>query len=265
MLLDLHTHTYRSFDAFSSDFDILNRCIDLGIEAIAITEHDLPCQVDKSLFEAHGIELIPGCEYTDNNGAHIIGLYVSDPLPIGYTARKIINHIKSQDGLVIMPHPWKPDSGFMASTCSHELLPFFDFIELINGGWDSSEFHNDIVTLAKKYNLRMISSSDSHKSHHVGLCCTQIDNHNILDNARDILRSCKQSDIQLLINESVFRKGHKSLSVKIKKLYLYQKILQVIPYSVRRFIKRIFYKLSFSTMSNSPTSYKKYSIALKND
>lgn len=243
MLFDLHCHTFRSFDAFTSDSEILSQCIERGVNAIAITEHDLDCEVDKAVFHQNGIELISGCEFTDNNGAHIIGLFVSGSLPIGSNAGDIIRYVKSQNGLLVMPHPWKPGSGFMATTCARELLPSFDFIELINGGWDSSPFYDDIVILAEKYNLRMIASSDSHKADQVGLCCTEIEKRDACDNARDLLTSCIQSDIKLMIDHSVHKKSRKTFLAKFRQMSLYQTLLKACPYSVRRFLKNLVYSM----------------------
>ena len=78
MLVDLHNHTYKSHDGFSTDKQIISACKKKGINAIAITEHDVPCRSNSKLYKENDIELIKGCEFTTNNGAHIIGLFISD-------------------------------------------------------------------------------------------------------------------------------------------------------------------------------------------
>ena len=86
----------------------------------------------------------------------------------------IVTEIKRQDGLVLMPHPWKPNSGYMDLYAEDCFIEEFDFIELLNGGWNSSRYISEIYRISKKYSLRMISSSDSHRGCQVGLCVTSI-------------------------------------------------------------------------------------------
>src|ERR1035437_9760956 len=113
MIIDLHNHTRASHDGFTSSSQLLRACVVRAINMVAVTEHDLACIVDPRPFEAHGIVLIPGCEYTTEAGAHVIGLFVTDPLPEGSTRQEIIKHIQSSDGLIVMSHPFNPGSGYL--------------------------------------------------------------------------------------------------------------------------------------------------------
>jgi len=135
MIIDFHTHTHNSHDGFTTPDELLAACKIRGIDAIAITEHDRVCTINPNPFADAGIEIIPGCEFTCDSGAHIIGLFVRQSLPIGSTAANILNHIRNQGGFALMPHPWKSGSGFMAMDGNLHLASQFDFIELINGGW----------------------------------------------------------------------------------------------------------------------------------
>ena len=106
---DLHCHTVRSFDAFTSPKELLKACLK-KINLIAITEHDLINKVNKNFLEK-GIKIIDGCEYTTDKGAHIIGLFVKNNF-IGGNYREVISHIKNQSGLVLIPHPFKKSRYF---------------------------------------------------------------------------------------------------------------------------------------------------------
>ena len=243
MILDLHAHTRLSHDGFTEVNQLINSCKLRGVDAIAVTEHDRVCQLDSSLFKKAGIELIPGCEFTDNSGAHILGLFVHKSLPYGESTENILLHIRAEGGFSVMPHPWKPGSGFMALNGAPSLVELFDFIELINGGWRSRDKSVDIFRLANEFGLRMIASSDSHKACHVGLCCTRIVTDNFAFNAQDLLRHVNQDDIELLIDKSLLDKAYVH-STSVKTTRFYQFFLHLVPKFIRRSLKLFFYNFS---------------------
>lgn len=251
MLFDLHNHTKNSHDGFSTDMQIIAACKKKGINAIAITEHDIPCLSKSELYNSNNIELIKGCEFTTDNGAHIIGIFITDKILLDDSREGIIKHIRSEDGIVIMPHPWKKDSGYMTKYPEDDFLHNFDFVEMINGGWNSKEFEDDILSIAKKFNIKMISSSDSHKCAHVGLCATRINNLKdfSIGEAKEILTLSEQDDIELLIDFSSLKSnGRKTLQVQ--KTQTYQFFLKFIPILLRRYIKLASYYFSNDKFSS---------------
>lgn len=251
MILDLHTHTRHSFDGFTTPDELLAACLVRGVDAVAVTEHDLPCRIDPSPFAARGVELIPGCEFTDRSGAHIVGLFVRKGLPFGSPAMVILDHIRAEGGLAVMPHPWKPGSGFMAMGGDRALAPRFDFIELVNGGWRSGERAADIARLAADAGLRMISSSDSHKASQVGLCCTRIAGAEPKGGARAALDGATQGDLELLIDQQVLAK-HGRRSNALQRSAPYQALLPLIPPVFRRLTKLARYRLGSERHARKP-------------
>tara|TARA_B100000780_G_scaffold278361_1_gene251624 strand:- start:6936 stop:7724 length:789 start_codon:yes stop_codon:yes gene_type:complete len=258
MIIDLHNHTINSFDAFTSSKELLSACKKKQIDAIAITEHDKFSNLDKLLFANHGIELINGCEYTTSEGAHIIGLFIDSKNVSFKDPQIIINHVKSQGGILVMPHPFKPGSGFLSTYGETELIKEFDFIEILNGGYIRPENDKNIINLSNKFNLRMISSSDSHKGNQVGLCVTEIKGFESfkVGDAKSILDSVQQVQISNLYDKSLLKKSARKAN-SIQQLLIYQLIINIIPYSIRRLIKVIKYKNSSDGESKLP-NYVKY-------
>jgi len=259
VLIDLHNHTSFSHDGFTSQREVIDICKKRGINAIAITEHDKTCKCDERLFSQEGIELIKGCEYTTNKGAHVIGLFISEIKSSNASKEAIISEIKDQDGLVLIPHPWKPHSGYFTKYEEDEALEGVDLIELINGGWNSKDYQERIINVAKKYNLKMVSSSDSHKSSQVGLCITKIKTKNpfLLGDARKILLSVEQKDMDFLIDErALSKKGRKTYSFQVSPVY--QFLLKFVPKVLRRFLKIAYYNLATNGKTEDPifTTYK---------
>lgn len=84
---DLHVHTTRSDGAFSLD-EVLERCVAGGLDAVAITDHDLVGELDTELRLVDGRELalIAGAEVTGQHDGHEFHLLVYFPgaVPQGF-------------------------------------------------------------------------------------------------------------------------------------------------------------------------------------
>jgi len=243
MILDLHTHTSHSFDGFTTQAELIFACKSRGINAVAITEHDQVCKLDPLEFDKHGIHLIPGCEYTTSEGAHIIGLFTDISLPVGSDRHLIFSKLEELGCVVIMPHPFKPGSGYLSIYGVDETIKKFDLIERVNGGWRASEFISQIQDISKAFSIPMIGSSDSHQSAQVGLCVTKLKPSNISQKSLQIkLKNLKQEDIEILIDHSILI-SHGRKVRKFQKHMYYQRFLTFIPMKVRRIIKKVRYKL----------------------
>ena len=245
MIIDLHCHTHHSHDAFTTPLELLRSCLARGINAVAITDHDCIAHSTIRFLNSHGIEVIPGCEFTDHTGAHIIGLFVKRTLPIGSNTELVLSHIHTEGGFCLMPHPWKPGSGYMVMNGNLDLVSRFHFVELINGGWPSQSYATEIVKLATSYNLRMIATSDSHKACQVGLCCTRFLNSSCFSSVYNLLKFSKQKDMDLLIDSSMLRRVGRRTN-PIQRSSIYQSILPFIPCSIRRIAKILHYRLTAS-------------------
>ncbi len=79
--IDLHSHTTAS-DGDHSPVELMARAFEIGLKAIAVTDHDTTAGVLEAVAEAErlGIELIPGIELSaEPNGkgqCHILGLFI---------------------------------------------------------------------------------------------------------------------------------------------------------------------------------------------
>ena len=69
----LHVHSQYSFlDGASRCSELVARCAELGMGAMAITDHDnVSCAVEFARAAGHGIKPIQGVELTMEGGAHL--------------------------------------------------------------------------------------------------------------------------------------------------------------------------------------------------
>lgn len=84
-MIDLHTHSTES-DGTLTPQELMQLASDIGLSAIALTDHDTVGGLSKAkpVAESLGIELIPGIELsTDYNGTevHMLGFYIDDTNP----------------------------------------------------------------------------------------------------------------------------------------------------------------------------------------
>lgn len=104
---DLHIHTIYSYDATSTVRAVLKQAADVGLNVIAVTDHD---EIRGSL-EAHelapqyGIESIPAVEVSTKQG-HLLALFVKTLPTRGLTLVETLIHIGKLGGVAIVPHPF---------------------------------------------------------------------------------------------------------------------------------------------------------------
>src|SRR5256712_6724953 len=188
--LDLHVHTNRSSDAFTSPKLLATICRDRGLDGLAITDHNV---LARDLSDE--LVILPGIEISTRDG-HVIGLGLSEVVPRGLSADETIQRIRHLNGVSIIPHPYDL---FRSSVRPHLLTVRPDAIEVINS---SSFIHSVTWKRARKFAERekfpMTAGSDSHIPQTIGRAYTEIECRS--KDTRSILAS--------LVSGSVSPMGH---------------------------------------------------------
>lgn len=104
---DLHIHSIYSPDATTTVRAILKQAADVGLDVIAVTDHDeirgsLEAQ---QLAPQYGIEVIPGAEISTRDG-HLVALFIKTLPPAGMSIIDTLVMIGGQGGIAIAPHPF---------------------------------------------------------------------------------------------------------------------------------------------------------------
>jgi predicted metal-dependent phosphoesterase TrpH len=83
-LADLHMHTIYSYDGTATVPAVLRRAHEIGLDVIAITDHDEIAGSLRALELAphYGVEVIPGLEVTTAEG-DLLALFVMEKIPAG--------------------------------------------------------------------------------------------------------------------------------------------------------------------------------------
>lgn len=203
--VDLHLHTAASPDGRSSLEGIAKAAKAAGLDAIAVTDHDLCTPVPAAL---EGVLLIPGCEVSTAAG-HITGLFLERPLPLEALGRlpapeAAVEAIREAGGLAVLAHPYQRPGA------APEQFTFpLDAIEAVNARacFKVPEANEKAAALAQKRGLPAVGGSDAHDAAEVGNAYTELEAEALAVPALREALAAGRSRAVLRRNTSHLRKG----------------------------------------------------------
>jgi len=158
---DLHIHSKYSYDSFQKIETILNTAHKRGLNGIAITDHNT-IKGGLEAFKTNkdpNFEVIVGSEIKTEYG-DILGIYLNEEIK-SKSFEEVVGEIKSQDGLVILPHPYRqygtPES----------IISKVDVVEGFNARVTKS-YNERSSLLAEKFDKGKSAGSDAHLSFEIG-------------------------------------------------------------------------------------------------
>ena len=173
---ELHSHSAASHDGRDPIDLLLAQGEAVGLDAIAITDHD---SIEASLA---AVELaneynmigIPGIEISSAAG-HILGLGVTEAIPPGLPYQETLDRITAQNGISIIPHPFQSSRSGVAPNVSRDELATADAIEVYNSRLLTGRANRKAESFARSRALPMTAGSDAHISEMVGQAVTLVD------------------------------------------------------------------------------------------
>ena len=169
---DLHVHTNFSRDGESSVGEILARAASVGLDAIAITDHDTCEGVGEAERAGSGLVIIPGVEVSTKQG-HLIVLGVREPLPPGRHVMETIRLARSRGAVTILPHPYHMWRHGVARRVP-ESIGAVDAIEVFNSRYIVGSANRKAARIARKVRIPQVGGSDAHHARFVGFGYTLI-------------------------------------------------------------------------------------------
>ena len=175
MRIDLHLHTWGSWDSLSDPEAVLRRALDRGLDRIAITDHN-SVEVGLAMAALHPEHVIPGEEVRTAEGIDVIGLYLSSVIPKGTPARETCRQIREQGGVAYLPHPYAIGKG-RSGAFADELAPFIDVVEVFNARLLRGKLNERAADLARRHGLLRGAGSDAHTVGEVGTTWVELPIH----------------------------------------------------------------------------------------
>ncbi|MEJ8543076.1 PHP domain-containing protein [Methanothermobacter wolfeii] len=208
--IDPHIHSQYSGDARGTPAEIIRRASSIGLDAVAVADHNTMRGSELAVKEASGsgITVVPAVEIS-TSGGHIVALGIQEEIPKGLSPGETVDEIHSQAGLAVVPHPFvRYRQGLFVNERN---IPV-DAIETLNSryiigysNWRSRKF-------AVERGLTQIGASDAHFVEAVGSCFTYVESDNSADDIIEGIRRGRtmpegnRTPLPLIIREVINKK-----------------------------------------------------------
>lgn len=201
-LADLHIHTIYSYDGTASVPAILNRAKQIGLDVIAITDHDEIAGSIKALelASAYGIEVIPGTEVTTAEG-DLLALNITEKIQRDLSLTDTVLKVGELGGFCIAPHPMAGGIG-MKSLSAYSILKalrnpetarILIAVETYNATAIDKMSNHYARILADRLDITQTASSDAHIVEAIGLGVTGFDGHT----ANDLITALQKKNVHI--------------------------------------------------------------------
>jgi len=169
---------------------IINRCLELEINCIAIADHG----TIEGALKIQGIapfKVIVAEEILTLHG-EIMGMFLKETIPSGLSVEQTISQIRAQGALVNIPHPFdifRPsalDSGIIEG-----IVDQIDAVEVFNAREPFLKSSAKAQTFADKYGIAKSAGSDAHTIGELGNAYMEMPEFNGRDDFLQALRAGK--------------------------------------------------------------------------
>jgi len=164
--IDLHMHTSASHDCRSDPADVVARAREVGLDRIAITDHD---EIEGAL-AARDLDpelVIVAEEVRTAEGLDLIGLWIEERIPPGGTFVEVAAAIRAQGGVVYAPHPFDARRG--ADEAFYDgVAASIDAVEGFNARVHDESRNERAAAWAARHGLPVGAGSDAHTLGEIG-------------------------------------------------------------------------------------------------
>ena len=165
ILADFHLHTYHSPDCSTTVEELVARAGELGLGALAVTDHDTVAggYATKAHAEAHGAPLhIAVASEVKTRQGEVIGIYLREDVPPGMSFADTVEAIRAQDAFVYVPHPFDAHHAIPPADLLERLAPLIDAFEVANGRLARESYNDEALAFARRVGLPAGAGSDEH-------------------------------------------------------------------------------------------------------
>jgi glycosyltransferase involved in cell wall biosynthesis len=176
LFADFHVHSHHSKDCVMPVPAILERAREVGLDVIAITDHDSAAGglEAREIADRYGVRVIVGEEVKSSEG-EVIGLFLERTIPGGMTFAETVAAIRDQGGVVYVPHPFDRLHTIPAPQVLRANVADIDVLEVFNSRLAFPGFNELAERFAQRYRIPAAAGSDSHVLPGIGTAMCGID------------------------------------------------------------------------------------------
>lgn len=173
--VELHSHTLFSRDSLNRIDDVIRTCRAIGIDRIAITDHN---QIDGALqAKLLAPDLVIVAEEVKTRDGELLCLFIHELIPRGLASEEVIERAHMQGGIVGVPHPLDPMRSGLGRENILRLRDKLDFIEVFNARTHDRSKNKAAGELARELGLCGSTGSDAHTLREIGTCRVRMRNY----------------------------------------------------------------------------------------
>lgn len=180
MIVDLHVHTNRSSRCSSlSPQELIDRAKELGLDAVAVTEHSVMrgAQIAHEMGLEQGLTVFRGIEvYTSMGDVLVFGLDSDTHYDADFS--ELMEEARRKEAFTIAAHPTRGYWGHhrkYKGAYAKELLGAVDAVETHNGQC-SRRANIEAEAMRQELSVHGTGGSDAHSADHLGRCVTVFEN-----------------------------------------------------------------------------------------
>jgi len=164
---DLHVHTNYSKDCLTTLEQVVAQCLEVGIDCLAVADHGTIAGALR-LKEMAPFLVIVAEEIMTPSG-EVMGMFLSQEIPSELPVEEAIAQIKTQGGLVCIPHPFdRVRLSAFKNRVFETIMPQVDIIEVFNSRSLSPGNSAKAWRLAHNYGKLASAGSDAHTASEIG-------------------------------------------------------------------------------------------------
>ncbi len=192
MIIDPHIHSTFSSDSTASPTDILKQARSIGLDAIAVADHNTikgslaTIEIAKDF---NDIVVVPAMEISSSKG-HIVALGIKEDIKQGLSPDDTIEKIRDLGGIAVAAHPFV---SYREGLCDNVKELDIDAIETLNSRYVFGYSNWRAKNLAEKRNIPEIGSSDAHFLRAIGSCVTELEADMSYESIIEVILSGKTS------------------------------------------------------------------------
>jgi predicted metal-dependent phosphoesterase TrpH len=190
--VDCHLHTVASGDAVTTLDQLAERVQRAGLDVVCITDPNETSAAVSAVERGIGARVIVGEEIRTSEG-DLIGLFLTERVPYVLPLAEAAGLIRSQGGLVYLPHPFDPGRSSLgqaaAGLCAAGLA---DVIEVFNAKIENQPLNQRAQRLAARFQLPGGAGSDAHDPDGIGAAYLEMPD---FDGPAEFLAALRQATI----------------------------------------------------------------------
>ena len=188
---DFHIHTRYSMDCHNELEEIIARCQELGINCIAISDHDATEGAFK-MKDMAPFKVIVAEEVLTPSG-EVMGLFLKEHIASGLSIERAMDTIHAQGGLVSIPHPFDPLRGLRLNDEGwQKIIGQVDILEVFNARCPFGRPATRAKAYAREQGLPGIAGSDAHSIGEIGNAIVELAE---FDTPEEFLQSLRKARI----------------------------------------------------------------------